>query len=209
MKFYLSSYRMGNEAKKLKKMIPRNRKTAVIMNALDCYDDLERRKEGEEREINGLAKVGLNGEILDLRSYFNQKEKLRRKIEEFGVFWVTGGNTFVLRQAMKLSGFDVILKSLVKRRDILYGGYSAGIAVLTPTLKSIEVVDNPKARPYGRKSKVIWDGLGIIDYAIVPHYKSKHPESKMCGKIVEHLIQNKVPFKALRDGEVILMEKRS
>jgi dipeptidase E len=206
MKFYLSSYRMGNEIGKLKKMIPKNKKTALIMNAVDCYNDLERRKKGEQQNVKELSKVGLDVEILDLRDYFGRREKLKKKMKEFGVFWVRGGNTFVLRQAMKLSGFDVILKSMLKKKDILYGGYSAGICVLSPTLKSIEIVDDPTQKPYGKKSKVIWDGLGIVDYAIVPHYKSDHPESKLSGKTVEYLIKNKVLFKALRDGEVIIIE---
>jgi dipeptidase E len=206
MKFYLSSYRIGNEVKKLKKMIPRNKKTALIMNSLDCYTDLKRRKKNELENIKELTEVGLDVEILDLRDYFNRKKLLRKKMKEFGVFWVIGGNTFVLRQAMKLSGFDIILKSMLKKNNILYGGYSAGICILAPTLKGIALMDDPKAKPYGKKSKIIWDGLDILDYSIVPHYKSNHPESKMADKAVEYMIKNKMLFKVLRDGEVIIIE---
>ena len=77
MKFYLSSYRIGNETKKLKKMIPKNKKTALISNALDCYSNIKRRKRSEQRNIKELTKVGLNVELLDLRNYFYQKEKLK------------------------------------------------------------------------------------------------------------------------------------
>ena len=35
MKFYLSSYGLGNEADKLVSMVPENKRTAVIFNALD------------------------------------------------------------------------------------------------------------------------------------------------------------------------------
>lgn len=35
---------MGNEIKKLERMIPKNKKTALIMNALDYSKDLEERK---------------------------------------------------------------------------------------------------------------------------------------------------------------------
>jgi dipeptidase E len=207
MKFYLSSYGIGNEVKKLKKMIPKgNKKTAYISNALDYSKGLERRKKHEKRNIKQLTKVGLDVEILDLRNYFNKSYRLKEKLKEFGVIWVSGGNTFVLRQAMKLSGFDVILKSLLKKDNILYGGYSAGICVLTPTLRGLELVDDPSAKPYGRKSKVIWDGLGILSYSIAPHYKSDHPESKRMNKVVEYMIDNKMLFKTLRDGEVIIIE---
>ncbi|OGI11717.1 hypothetical protein A3K64_00285 [Candidatus Micrarchaeota archaeon RBG_16_36_9] len=207
MKFYLSSYKIGNEIRKLKKMIPKNKKTALIPNALDCYNNIERRKQSEQRNVKELTKVGLDVEILDLRNYFNRSEKLKKKIKEFGVIWVMGGNTFVLRQAMKLSGFDAILKSMLKKDNILYGGYSAGICVLAPTMRGLELVDHPEAKPYGKKYKTIWEGLGILNYLIVPHYKSDHPESKRMNKVVKYVIDNKMLFKTLRDGEVIIIEK--
>jgi len=206
MKFYLSSYKMGKKTRKLKTMLPKNKKTALISNSLDCYSDMKRRKKNETENIKDLKKIGLDVEILDLREYFGKKEMLRKKIKEFGVFWVMGGNTFVLRQAMKLSGFDVILKSLLKRDDILYGGYSAGICILGPTLKGLTIVDNPRLKPYGKKYKTVWDGLGILNYTFAPHYKSDHPESKLISKEIERMIENKMLFKALKDGEVIIIE---
>ncbi len=206
MKFYLSSYRMGRQTKKLKKMLPRNKRTAFIPNALDYSKDVERRLHSDRKNLTRLRSVGLRPEILDLREYFGKQKKLERKLRTFGAIWIRGGNTFVLRQAMQLSGFDKIFKKLVKKKDMLYGGYSAGICILSPSLRGLEIVDDPKQRPYGKRSKIIWDGLGVIDYAIAPHYKSKHPESKMVDKTVKYFIDNKMPFKALRDGEVIIIK---
>jgi dipeptidase E len=204
MKFYLSSYRIGKEAKKLIEMMPKNRKTAYISNALDEWDNPEKRKQNEAEDMAQLRKAGLKVELLDLRKYFNKKEELRKKLGGFGAIWVSGGNTFVLRQAMKLSGFDEILKSLTKA-DMLYGGYSAGICVLAPSLRGIELADNPRVKPY-KNSKLIWDGLGILDYSIVPHYKSDHPESEAMNLEVEYYKRKKIPFKTLRDGEVIIID---
>ena len=203
MKFYLSSYKIGNETKKLIGMMPKNRKTAYISNALDEWDSPEKRKQNETDDIAQLRKIGMRVELLDLRKYFNKKEELRKKLGGFGAVWVGGGNTFVLRQAMKLSGFDEILKSLMKT-DMLYGGYSAGICVLAPSLKGIELVDNPKAKPY-KNSKLLMDGLGILGYSIVPHYKSDHPESEAMNREVEYYKRKKIPFKTLRDGDVIII----
>jgi len=196
---------MGNEINKLKKMIPKNKKTAYISNALDYSKNLDRKKQSEQRNIRELTRVGLKVEILNLRDYFGKRKKLKKKIKEFGVIWVRGGNTFVLRQAMKLSGFDVILKSMLKD-NILYGGYSAGICVLAPTLRGLELADDPSSKPYGKKYETVWDGLGILNYSIVPHYKSDHPESKMMNKVVKYMIDNKMLFKTLKDGEVIIIE---
>jgi dipeptidase E len=208
MKFYLSSYKLGNEITKLKELIPAdNKKTAYISNALDFSDDLERRKQGEQADIKQFNEVGLNDvEKVDLRDYFGKKAKLEKKLSGFGFIWVRGGNCFVLRQAMKLSGLDEILKDLLKKENILYGGYSAGICVLAPTLKGMELVDDPNVKPYDNQKETIWDGIGILDYVIVPHYKSNHPESAKVDETVEYMEKNNIPYKPLRDGEVIIIE---
>lgn len=208
MKFYLSSYKIGNETDKLKSMIPvNNKRTAYISNALDFSNDLERRKQSEQADIMQLNEVGLDDiEKIDLRDYFNKEDELTKKISEFGVIWVRGGNCFVLRQAMKLSGFDEIIKGLLNKEDILYGGYSAGVCILAPTLRGLELVDDPNVKPYESQKETIWDGVGILDYSVVPHYKSDHPESEKIDEVIEYMTKNKIPFKPLRDGEVIIIE---
>ena len=206
MQFYLSSYKLGNSVKKLKKLLPKNKRTAYIPNALDFSDDLERRQKSTQADIQELQEIGLEVQILDLRDYFGRETKLYNKLGEFGVIWVRGGNTFVLRQAMRLSGFDHIFNKLVKKKDILYGGYSAGICVLAPTLHGIELMDDKTQQPYGKQSEIIWEGLGFLDYYIVPHYKSDHPETKLADKAVKWFTKKGMKFKALRDGEVIIVE---
>lgn len=141
-----------------------------------------------------------------MRDYFKKEKELEEKISDFGVIWVRGGNLFVLRQAMKLSGFDNTLNDLVGKSNMLYGGYSAGVCVLTPTLKGMELVDDVTEKPYGDKSEVIWDGLGILNYSVVPHYRSDHSESESVEKVIEYMIKNKILFRALKDGEVIVIE---
>lgn len=207
MKFYLSSYKLGNKVSELKELIKlTNKKTAYISNALDFSDDKARREASEKGDIEELKELGLLPEIVDLRDYFNKKKELGEELSKFDVIWVRGGNVFVLRQAMRLSGFDEILKELKNKANILYGGYSAGVCVLGPTLKGIDIMDDVSLMPYGGKTDVIWDGLDIIDYSIIPHYKSNHPESESAERAVEYMRKNNIPFKTLQDGEVIIIE---
>ena len=133
-------------------------------------------------------------------------EKLRNKIAQLGAVFFRGGNTFILRQAMKVSGFDVIFKELIKRNDFVYAGYSAGICILAHDLTAVQIVDNPSDKPYKEIHDTVWEGLGYLDYLILPHYKSDHPESPAVDKLVEHCQKNGIPFKTLRDGEVIIIE---
>tara|TARA_Y100000310_G_scaffold53810_1_gene49343 strand:+ start:340 stop:636 length:297 start_codon:yes stop_codon:yes gene_type:complete len=90
--------------------------------------------------------------------------------------------------------------------EIVYGGYSAGICVLAPTLKGLHIVDDPNAKQYGEEHETIWDGLGILDYTIAPHYDSDHPESEDVNKEIEYCKEHDIPYKPLRDGEVIIIE---
>lgn len=209
MKFYLSSYKIGSEAEKLKALLPAtNRRLAYISNALDWSGDLERRSKGEQHDIDQLQSLnaGLEIEKLDLRNYFGEHDELRSKLQRFGAVWACGGNTFVLRQAMQLSGFDHVLRQLTaSNADMLYGGYSAGVCVLGPTLRGLDIVDPPSEKPYG-DYPTVWDGLGILDYVVVPHFELLPPECDAAGKVVAYLGQHKIPFKPLRDGEVIIIE---
>ena len=207
MKFYLSSYRLGNEAGKFTGLLPKeNKRVGIIPNAKDYEKDLEKRVEREEREITVLKELGLEPEILDLREFFGAQELLKKKLNEFGGVWVLGGNTFVLRQAMWLSGFDLVITELKNSQaDFLYAGYSAGCCVLAPTLKGLDIVDDPNVKSYG-DYPAMWKGLSLIDFSIAPHYQSNHPESAGVDQEVEYMIANNIPYKTLRDGEVIIIQ---
>jgi len=207
MKFYLSSFLLGKKGKELARLMPSNKKMGYIPNACDYTNvDIKRRNEVNKSDMAELSKLGLSVEMLDLKDYFGKTDKLRKKIKKLGGVFVRGGNTFILRQAMKLSGFDVIFKELLKREDFLYSGYSAGICVLATDFGALQIVDDPTDKPYPELRKTILKGLGYLDYIILPHYKSDHPESADIDKEVQFCKDNNLPFKTLRDGEVIIIE---
>lgn len=212
MKFYLSSYKIGNSEEKLKKMFSQeNLKIDYIPNAGDEHETiLEKRKieisEKNFRDIKSLEKIGLHPEILDLRKYFHTPEKLSEKLSKFSGVFVSGGNTFVLRRAYKLSGFDTWIQKNIAS-DFVYAGYSAGCCILSPSLKGLKIVDEPEKNPYEEDfSEIIWEGLGVLNYSFLPHYDSNHHESADIEKEVKYAIKNKIPFKAFRDGEVEIFE---
>lgn len=203
MKFYLSSSRLWNEVEKLKSMLPHNPRILFLVNAADYKTD---RRERSIERAKDLGEISNNIEILDLKDYFGRKDELYIKIFQADMVRVIWWNTFVLRQAMKLSGLDEIIIQLWKEyHPIIYGGYSAGVSVLWPTLKRFDIVDDPTIKPYG-EYETIWEGLWILPYCIATHYKSDHPESADIDKVVERMIDNKVLFVALRDWEVIIIK---
>lgn len=208
MKYYLSSYRFGNEVEKLKVMLPPGSKIGHINNSRDFSGaNPEIRYKYQEDEVIELASFGFIVESLDLKKYFGKEDELRKTLYGLDGLWVSGGNTFVLRQAMKLSGFDNIFNELRQRKDFLYAGYSAGICILCDSLKYIKNVDDPNDFPYEVNKQIIWDGLGVFNYGILPHYQSEHFESEDIAKEVQQCIDNKWLFKTLRDGEVIIIDE--
>ena len=116
--------------------------------------------------------------------------------------FVIGGNTYTLRMAMKYSGFDEYIKEAANKEEYLYAGYSAGICVLSPTLYGLDIVDEP-LNPYN-DNPVSYEGLELLDYIPVPHYKSNHPESALVDKVVELFDEKGINYKTLKDGEVII-----
>lgn len=204
MKFYLSSYQIGDRPADLKRLAA-GRRIGLVPNALD-HADPEAGRLSNARAFDEVRGVGLEVETLDLKDYFGRSD-ISDVLGSFGGVWVRGGNTFVLRQAMHLSGFDNALREL-RDDDFLYGGYSAGICVLAPTLHGLQHVDDPTVRPYP-DCTVIWEGLGFLDYLILPHYKSDHPESADIDREVEYCTSNGIAFRTLRDGEVIIIEDSS
>lgn len=204
MRLYLSSFRNGNKPEELLKLLGEGRKTALIENAADQFVGPSRAEHFAE-EVKRLESIGLEPEELDLRDYFGKPEALKEKLEGFDLVWVRGGNSFVLRRAFTYSGADKVLRELLEKDALVYGGYSAGIDQLTPHLRGIELVDPPDVVPEGYQAEVVLEGMGILPYCIAPHYKSDHPESAAVDKTVEYYIENHIPFIALRDGEVIVI----
>lgn len=208
MKLYLSSYFLGNHPEELAKLVGPNKKVGIIMNAGDNFGN-EKRPMYLANETEKMKQIGFSAEELDLRDYFDDNESLKAKLESYGLIWVMGGNSFTLRQAMKISGFDNAIKDLVANEALVYGGFSAGSCVATQTLKGIELVDSPDQMPEGYNKEVTWEGLGLIDFSIAPHYRSDHPESDQIEKVVQYFMDNNMPYKALRDGEVLVVNGES
>lgn len=203
MKLYLSSYKVGNKAEELEKwIVEHNNKICLIPNSRDIYPEGERKTEGIQKDVKELEDLGFEVTVISLKDYFNNKEELYERLEKFSAFYVIGGNTFALRQAMFLSGFDKFLKSIENNPNYLYAGYSAGICVLAKDMHGLDVCDDPNINPYGIET--IWEGLGYFDYIFLPHYKSNHKETKLIDDSVEFCIKNNIKFKTLHDGDVIL-----
>lgn len=209
MKLYLSSYKLGDNPERLRELSGKNKRIGIIANSLDQFSDLNRRSVTEETWIEELQKLGFQPEVLDLRNYFDKHNELQEKMNELGGVWVLGGNTFVLRYAMHQSGMDVLLRKYSESKpEFLYAGFSAGGCVLQKDITGVSKVDDPAGVEIAYQTTPIMNGVGIISFAFVPHFKSNHPESEKVEDMVKFYEENKIPFKTLHDGEVLIGDSK-
>lgn len=164
MRLYLSSYRLGRHVEWLKALLPKRPRALILANALDGFSmSLRRKLTAEEYDpYSELEVLSFTVSDFDLRQFFGAPEDLTKTLRTGDLVWILGGNSFVLRRAMALSGFDAELVRLLRSDDLIYGGFSAGAVVAARTLHGIHLMDNPHDVPDGYLSAVIWNGLGWI-----------------------------------------------
>lgn len=163
MKLFLTSYRIPapEELFELVGKRPEDIRMAVIPNAKDYYAERARDVKIEETTAY-LANVGLASSIIDLRDHF-RSYTLERRLRNFDLLWVMGGNTFCLRDEMRRSGFDRIISGLLAD-GLVYGGESAGAVAAGTSLRGIEPADEPRFA-----KNIIGEGLNLIPYFVLPH----------------------------------------
>jgi dipeptidase E len=206
VRLYLSSFRMGDHPEHLAALVgDDSRRTVVIANAMDdAPPDI--RQAGVERELAALGDLGFDAAELDLRDYFDDEQRLRGELAGVALAWLRGGNVFMLPHALRRSGGDTVFRDLLADDALVYAGYSAGPCVLSPSLRGLETVDDADAvrRIYG--SDPMWEGLAVLDKALVPHYRSPgHPETSALDLVAEKYRSEGVPHLTLLDGQALLI----
>jgi len=107
-------------------------------------------------------------------------------------------------QMLQDLGLEVDLLDLPD--DFLYSGYSAAGCVLSPSLRFYATVDDSTQTPYLEQKTTIWEGLSYLDFIIMPHWQSDHPESADVDKEIALCEEKGVEYRAIRDGEVLIIE---
>jgi dipeptidase E len=203
MRYYLSSFKLGDHAHKLPELAGYHACAGIIANAQDHLDEASRQNNIDEAH-QGLNALGFSTQVFDLRDYFDDTGSLKDDLAGYDLLWAIGGSAFVLRSAMALSGFDQVIHELLGQDRLVYGGYSAGVCVLAPHLYGLELCDDTDAVAKAYGADLIWDGLNILDYAIVPHYDSDHHEAEFAKDMVAYYEANALAYRALRDGDVLI-----
>jgi dipeptidase E len=206
MRLYLASSRTGDAFPELLRMAGPGARVGVISNAVDFLPAADREAYARKvfDPIADFRDRGLDAYDLDLRAHFGRPQGLLAELERTRLVWAVGGNAFLLRRAMRQSGFDAIAPGLVWAERLVYGGWSAGACVAAPTLHGLQHMDDPSVLADGYDPEPVWEGLGLIDAAVVPHFRSDHLEAEAAGRAAAWMAEHGVPHRTLRDGDVLI-----
>jgi dipeptidase E len=204
MRIYLSSFLLGNEPSQLVRLSGEKRRCALILNALDNAP--EARTRFLESQTAGLEALGFSVRELDLRCYFAAPEQLGSDLAAFDVLWVTGGNAFILRKAMRQSTLDTTLPTLLARNELVYAGFSAAAVIAGADLKALTPSPASFEPLAGYANELIWEGLNILPFALVVHHDSDHPGRAAAAEEAAYHQWARVPHRLLRDGEALVID---
>lgn len=205
MRLYLSSFRLGDHPERFVSMVTGERRVAIICNAIDHEEPVRRAK--AHQELAWLTELGFGAAYLDLRDWFGvPSERMEGVLASYDAVWLRGGNVFMLRHALARSGADRALVNLLRRDALVYAGYSAGPCVLAPSLRGLELCDDPSIVPAIYGEPVTWEGLGVLDHAFVPHIDSPdHFETELVAEVAAHYRAANTPHLTLRDGQALII----
>jgi dipeptidase E len=115
---------------------------------------------------------------------------------EFDVFLSWGGNTFLILDRVRKTGFDKFIKRIVNKGKFYFGS-SAGSIIVFKTIEIAGFGSEGDENPIKLKNL---KGLNLFDTAIFPHY---HKELRK--EVLEFKKKVKYKVQELRNGEAILV----
>ncbi len=167
--------------------------TAFIPTAADVYES----KPWMEADRQKLVELGYQVEDYDIKN--KTEAVIYNDLKNKDVIFVSGGNCFYLLYQVRKSGFDKAIERLTNEGKI-YVGSSAGSILLAPTIEPAKPLDNSEQAP----KLSSFQGLGMVDFVVLPHYGKEKYEARYQAIIKEW--SSKVKLMPLTDTQFIIVE---
>ncbi len=117
------------------------------------------------------------------------------------ILMVTGGNTFILLDNLYQSGLFQAIKEFTKKRSFVFGGFSAGAIIMSPTIKISGALNYNNKTDENTVGITNLTGLSLIDFEVYPHYVESEQEN--FNKYEEH---TKYRVKTIKNDEFIILD---
>lgn len=206
MRLFLASHDLGKFGEKLIELLGEKREVLIVPNARDYHEENKYIDNVVHAKVKMFAELGIKATGLDLKRFFGKTEKLDEYLKSkanVGMIYALGGDVFLLRTAMKLSGMDKIIQEKLKNDEIVYGGSSAGSMVTVTDLRIYERDElSPKEVEKYYNTPAELQGLGLVQGIIIPHADS--PKRDWITKLHQERAGSRAIM--LNDADVLVVD---
>ena len=149
-----------------------------------------------EKDREDLIKMKFNVIEIDISKL--SKEEIIEKFNSVNAIFISGGNCFYLLQQLKIK--DVLQELIEFANNKIYIGSSAGACITCPSIEYLEKSDDKSQAPLLNNYKA----MNLVDFYILPHYKSKEKYTKLADEIESEYKNFK--FIKLTNEQAIIVE---
>ena len=139
--------------------------------------------------------------IIDIDISKESKQEIIKKFNYVDVIYVADGNSFYLLQQLIVKDALQELKEFANNK--IYIGSSAGACIACPSIEYAQKLDDKL------QAKLLntYESMNLIDFYILPHYKSKEKYTKLADEIEKEYSSYK--FVKLLNNQAIIIKNVS
>lgn len=141
----------------------------------------------------------MNYKVIEIDISKESKQDIIKKLNFVDSVFVAGGNTFYLLQQLKNKDVLQELKKFANNKT--YIGSSAGACIVCPSINYAQKLDDKSQAPLLKEYKA----MNLVDFYVLPHYKSKEKYTKLADEIEKEYNNNK--FIKLSDNQAIVVDE--
>lgn len=179
----------------IKKYLQPNSNIGFIATA----SELEENRDYMYQDREDLAQM--NYKIIDIDISKESKQDILKKFKLVDSIFVAGGNSFYLLQQLKVKNVLQELKEFANNK--IYIGSSAGACIVCPSIEYAQKLDDKAQAPLLKDYKA----MDLVDFYILPHYKSKDKYTKLVNEIEKEYKNYK--FLKLSDNQAIVVDNKN
>lgn len=179
----------------IKKYLKQNSNIGFIATA----SELEENRDYMYQDREDLSQM--NYKVIEIDISKESKQDILKKFKIVDSIFVAGGNSFYLLQQLKNK--DVLLELKEFANNKIYIGSSAGACIACPSIEYAQKLDHKAQAPLLSNYKA----MNLVEFYILPHYKSKDKYTKLADEIEEEYMKYK--FIKLSNNQAIVVDNIS